>query len=194
MGVIYSPNHSLLHSLKCLFTASVTFKHVHLYIQYIVIMTAGYFFFVCFLGSESCTRGQGTEKQVAIKKSRPRSAKLKLPFSRSKPHDVLKWHVKRSPLNKAIYDHKEQKRITCKKKLELDAECGGANPRLVFHLIPYGLEDDAGKCATLEIEVEISRKTRSTMHSATKIRLSVFVQEMKEDGNFLLDMTILNNL
>ena len=122
---------------------------------------------------------------MAIKKSRPRSAKLKLPFSRSKPHDVLKWHVKRSPLNKAIYDHKEQKRITCKKKLELDAECGGANPRLVFHLIPYGLEDDAGKCATLEIEVEISRKTRSTMHSATKIRLSVFVQEMKEDGKVL---------
>ena len=55
----------------------------------------------------------------------------------------------------------------------------------MFHLIPYGLEDDAGKSATLEIEVEISRKTRTPMHSATKIRLSVFVQEMKEDGKVL---------
>ena len=64
----------------------------------------------------------------------------------------------------------------------------------MFRLIPYGLEDDAGKSATLEIEVEISRKTHTPMHSAIKIRLSVFVQEMKEDGNFLLDMTILNNL
>ena len=122
---------------------------------------------------------------MAAKKGRSRSAKRKLPFSRSKPQDILKWHVKRSTLNKAIYDHKEQKRITCKKKLELDAGCGGANPRLVFHLVPYGLEDDAGKSATLEIEVEIPRKTRSTMHSATKIRLSVFVQEIKEDGNSL---------
>ena len=148
-------------------------------------MTVGYFLFVCFVGSESSTGGRDTEKQVAIKKSRPRSAKLKLPFSRSKPQDVLKWHVKRSTLNKAIYDHKEQKCITCKKKLELDAGCGGANPRLMFHLIPYGLEDDAGKSATLEIEVEISRKTRSPMHSATKIRLSLFAQEMKESGNFL---------
>ena len=141
--------------------------------------------FVCFLGSENCTGGQDTEKQVAVKRSRPRSAKLKLPFSRSKPQEIFKWHVKRSTLNKAIYDHKEQKHITCKKKLELDAGCGGANPRLVFHLIPYGLENDVGKSATLEIEVEISRKTRMSMYSATKIRLSVCAQEMKEDGKFL---------
>ena len=136
------------------------------------------------LESANCNGGQHTGKQVAGRKGRPRSAKRKHPFSRSKPQNDLKWHVKRSTLNKAIYDHKEQKCITCKKKLELDAECGGANPRLVFHLIPYGLEDDAGKSATLEIEVEISRKTRMSMHSSTKIRLSVCVQEMKE-GNLL---------
>ena len=146
-------------------------------------MTARYIWF-CVLESENCNGGQDTGKHVAVTKSRPRSAKRKLPFSRSKPQDILKWHVKRSTLNKPIYDHKEQKHITCKKKLELDAGCGGANPRLVFHLIPYGLEDDAGKSATLEIEVDISRKTRMSMHSATKIRLSVFVQEIKE-GNFL---------
>ena len=35
---------------------------------------------------------------------------------------------------------------------------------------------------TLEIEVEISRKTRMSMHSSTKIRLSVCVQEMKEES------------
>ena len=95
------------------------------------------------------------------------------------------FKAKRNKLNKKIYKHKEKERITCKKKLELDAECGGANPRLVFHLVPYGLEDDAGKSVTLEIEVEISRKTRMSMHSSTKIRLSVFVQEMKEDEKFL---------
>ena len=55
----------------------------------------------------------------------------------------------------------------------------------MFHLIPYGLEDYAGKSATLEIEVEISRKTRTPMHSATTIRLSVYVQEVKEDGEVL---------
>ena len=121
---------------------------------------------------------------MAGRKGQQRSAKRKHPFSRSKPQDDLKWHVKRNTLNKAIYDHKERKCITCKKKLELYADCGGANPRLAFHLIPYGLEDDAGKSATLEIEVEISRKTRMSMHSSTKIRLSVCVQEMKE-GNLL---------
>ena len=126
---------------------------------------------------------------MAGRKGQQRSAKRKHPFSRSKPQDDLKWHVKRNTLNKAIYDHKERKCITCKKKLELYADCGGANPRLAFHLIPYGLEDDAGKSATLEIEVEISRKTRMSMHSSTKIRLSVSVQEMKE-GNLLANAPI----
>ena len=138
---------------------------------------------LCLVESEGCNGGQDTEKHVAGIKNY--SIKWKRPFSRSKPQDVLKWHVKRSTLNKAIYDHKKQKRITCKKKLELDAGRGRANPQLVFHLIPYGLEDDAGKNATLEIEVEISGKTRMSMHSSTKIRLSVCVQEMKEDGKVL---------
>ena len=122
---------------------------------------------------------------MKVKKHR---IKLKLSLAKpqsTKPKHGLNWDLKRNRLNKTIYKHKEQKRITCKKKLELDAGCGGANPRLVFHLIPYGLEDDAGKSATLEIEVEISRKTRMSMHSATNIRLSVFVQEMKEDGEVL---------
>ena len=124
---------------------------------------------------------------MAAKKSRPRSAKLKLPFSRSKPRDILKWHVKRSTLNKAIYDHKKEKSITCKKKLELDAGCGGANPQLVFHLIPYGIEGDAGKSTTLEIKVEVSRKTRMHMHSATKIKLAVSAQEVKAEEKILVN-------
>ena len=122
-------------------------------------------------------------KHVKVKKHR-----LKLTLAKSrppKPQHTFKWDLKRNTLNKKIYKHKEKERITCKKKLELDAGCVGANPRLVFHLIPYGLEDDAGKSATLEIEVEISRKTRMSMHSATNIRLSVFAQEVKEDGKVL---------
>ena len=140
-----------------------------------------------FLGSENCNGGQDTGKPVAAKKSRPCSAKLKLPFSRSKPQDILKWHVKRSTLNEAIYDHKKQKSITCKKKLELDAGCGGANPQLVFLLIPYGIEGDAGKSTTLEIEVEVSRKTRMHMHSATKIKLAVSAQEVKAEEKILVN-------
>ena len=137
---------------------------------------------LCWLESEDCNGGQDSGKEETGKKPRRR---LPLVKSRpSKPKHTFKWDLKRNKLNKKIYKHKEKERITCKKKLELDAECGGANPRLVFHLIPYGLEDDAGKSATLEIEVEISRKTRMSMHSSTKIRLSVCVQEMKE-GNLL---------
>ena len=122
-------------------------------------------------------------KHVKVKKHR-----LKLPLAKSwppKPQHTFKWDLKRNTLNKKIYKHKEKERLTCKKKLKLDAGCGGANPRLVFHLILYGLEDDAGKSATLEIEVEISGKTRMSMHSATTIRLSVFAQEVKEDGKVL---------
>ena len=121
---------------------------------------------------------------MVVKKSRPLAAKLKLPLTRSRPSSKLqhsiRWVLKRNKLNKAIYKHKENKRITCPTKLELDAGCGGANPRLVFHLVPYGLETDSGKNATLEIEIEVPKKC-SRMHSATKVKVSVSVRELKEE-------------
>ena len=115
-----------------------------------------------------------------MKKSRPLSAKFKLPLTRPKLRHNIRWVLKRNKLNEAIYRHKENKRITCPTKLELDTGCGGANPRLVFHLVPYGLETDSGKNATLEIEIEVPKKC-PRMHSATKVKVSVSVREVKEE-------------
>ena len=88
--------------------------------------------------------------------------------------------LKRNKLNEAIYKHKQNKRITCPNKLELDAGCGGANPRLVFHLVPCGLENDSGKNATLEIEIEVPKRC-TRFHSETKVKISISVRELKED-------------
>ena len=94
----------------------------------------------------------------------------------------LKWLLKRNDLNKAIYKHKENKCFTSSDKLELDVGCGKANPKLVFKLYPYGLEQDCGKNTTLEVEIELPKKCTRLPSSAT-LKLRVTALDCKEAQN-----------
>ena len=64
----------------------------------------------------------------------------------------MQWFIKRNDLNKAIYEHKTDKFFTSPHKLDVDVG-GKANPKFIFHIYPYGLEEDYGHNATLEVEI-----------------------------------------
>ena len=101
----------------------------------------------------------------------------------------LSWSVKRNKLNKAIYEHKENKTIECTKKLELDVGHGSSlNPKLSVILHPYGLEGDKRRYVTLEVHIDVSKKAPK-LSSAAKVRFSVSATDNDEKQQ-LKDVTV----
>ena len=97
-------------------------------------------------------------------------ASLKVVRSKSLP---LSWQLKCDDLNDRIYKRKlKHKCITYPNKLELDVGCGRGNPKLSLRLFPYGLESDAGRNSTLEVEIIVPNKCKRLPVSAT-VRLHV---------------------
>ena len=104
---------------------------------------------------------------------------MPLPKSSKSSSQELKWTLKSNDLNEPIYKHKKKKCFTSSDKLELDVGCGKANPKLVFKLYPYGLEQDRGKNTTLEVEIEVPKKSMRLPDSAT-LKLTVTALDCKE--------------
>ena len=91
----------------------------------------------------------------------------------------ISWSVKREKLNKAIYEHKENKTVECTEKLELDVGHGGnLNPKLTLILHPNGLEGDKGRHVTLEVHIDVSKKAPKHCSTA-KVRFSVSAIDAK---------------
>lgn len=68
--------------------------------------------------------------------------------------------------------------MTCPYKLELDGGLGGSNPKLTFHVHPYGLEEDANRNVTLEVGVEIpSRPKDQRLPSHAVVRVEVRAED-----------------
>ena len=87
----------------------------------------------------------------------------------------MQWLIKRNDLNKAIYEHKAGKFFTSPNKLDVDVG-GKANPKFIFHLYPYGLEEDVGVNATLEVEIWYPKsKKYPRLPNAVNVYLSVTV-------------------
>ena len=96
----------------------------------------------------------------------------------AKPHKEIEWPVKRSKLDKIIYEKKD-KVLTCAIKLELDGGLKGSNPKLTLHVHPYGREEDCNQNMTMEVGLEIP-----TQPSAPRLdsRAEVEVNVQAEDG------------
>lgn len=70
---------------------------------------------------------------------------------------AITWSVKRSKLNKVIYEHQKEKLFKFPRQLEL--ENGGKHPpKITLYLHPYGFEKDARHNLTLTITLDISVK------------------------------------
>lgn len=139
-------------------------------------------FSVFFIHTESTDNAEGlvehlSKHQPPKRQGSPTKRIMKLPLSlRSaiRSHE-MRWQVKRNDLNKVIYKHKTQKCFTGPDKLELEAQAGKANPKLVFKLYPYGLEGDFGKNATLDVEIDMPKKCRRLPSTAkAKLRISAW--------------------
>ncbi len=118
---------------------------------------------------------------VCSPKAKPRHWKLPLTRKHSRDTNLQwQWQLKRNVLNKAIYKHKASKHFTCPEKLEVGAGSGGkANPRLIFKLYPYGLEDDTNTNPTLQVEIEVPKKC-PRLSDSTSIRLTVTAYDVRE--------------
>ena len=87
----------------------------------------------------------------------------------------LVWPVKRDKLNKCIYKHKT-KLLTCKVNLELVSDHdSGPIPKLSLQLHPYGIEEDANKCVTAKVSIELPKKCH--LHSETRIEFQISARE-----------------
>ena len=81
----------------------------------------------------------------------------KFPWSRDRTSSMITWSVKRSKLNKVIYEHQKEKLFKFPRQLEL--ENGGKHPpKITLYLHPYGFEKDARHNLTLTITLDISVK------------------------------------
>ena len=91
----------------------------------------------------------------------------------------MQWSLKRNELNKIVYGHKTKKCLSSPDKLELGYADAKTNPKLIFKLYPYGLEEDFGKNATLEVEIKIPKKCPH-LPSSAKVCLTVAAWDCKE--------------
>lgn len=88
-------------------------------------------------------------------------SRLTQQFSRVvRPHKEIEWQIKRSKLNKIIYEQSD-KFLTCPYKLELEGGLGASNPKLTLYVHPYGCEDDCNVSITLEVGIEISTRPKA---------------------------------
>ena len=110
-----------------------------------------------------------------------KSTLRRLSFRSKSGQKELSWSVKRNKLNKAIYEHKENKTIECTKKLELDVgHRSSLNPKLSLILHPYGLESDKRRYVSLEVRIDMSKKAPK-LSSGAKVRFSVSATDVGEN-------------
>lgn len=106
-------------------------------------------------------------------------SRLTQQFSRVlRPHKEIEWQVKRSKLNKIIYEQTD-KFLTCPYKVELDGGKGVSNPKLTLYVHPYGIEEDSNENITLEISIETPTRPKSQRMDS---RAEVEVKVRAEDG------------
>ena len=103
--------------------------------------------------------------------------------SRSKKSEprTLSWTIRREEASEMIWTHKEQGSVRCPEQLQVDAQCGGNDPHLMFQLYPYGLFDDKGKNMTLFVKV-IMPDDCPPIHPSTKLYLTVRVCTVEGKG------------
>lgn len=136
------------------------------------------------LRSLADTRRWGSDEssdrdRAAISRNLHRKADLTTSLGSYGPLSVvrsdMRWLLKRNDLNKAIYEHKADKFFTSPHKLDVDVG-GKANPKFVFHVYPYGLEEDYALNATLEVEIWFPKTKKSPrLPSVVNVALSVEV-------------------
>ena len=104
--------------------------------------------------------------------------KLTLQFSRVvKPRKEIEWHIKRSKLNKVIYEQTD-KYMTCPFKMELDSGSGGSHPKLILYVHPYGVEEDSNKNVTLEVAIEVAARPKiQRLHSSAEVEVRVRAED-----------------
>lgn len=109
-------------------------------------------------------------------------SRLTQQFSRVvRPHKEIEWQIKRSKLNKIIYEQVD-KFLTCPYKLELDGGLGASNPKLTLHVHPYGREDDTNVNMTLEVGIEISTRPKAQrLDSRAEVEVKLRAED-KETG------------
>ena len=89
---------------------------------------------------------------------------------RDRSCSVVTWSLKRSKLNKVIYEHQREKLIKCPQKLELES-AGKHPPKITLYVHPYGYENDANHYLTIRVTLDIS--IESNIRSSAIIRVSV---------------------
>lgn len=144
---------------------------------------------VCLFYAElTCT---GTSAAVVQRQSRPKSRSTLvqtlstslLSWSPPTPAKHITWELKRSEINRVIYEHLREKSMSSTQRLEVDLGHGKYNPRLKLSLFPHGVYDDEDKYATLEVGVKIPKKCpRLPSAAEAKVTVSAWDCSGKEIG------------
>ena len=126
---------------------------------------------------------EGDQFQSSPNHRQARKLRFSLPWKQPATTKNIVWRIKRSEINEAIYEHREEQVITCPDRLVADIGHGGANPRLLLKLHPHGIEEDYDKNVTLEIDIELPKKC-PRLHSAAKIDVTLSSWDCKENKPF----------
>lgn len=94
--------------------------------------------------------------------------------------------MKRDRLNKIIFRHQENRTVDCKTKIEVDVGNGSIfNPKLSLILHPYGIEEDRGRYATLEVGIGVQKKAPK-LKASTNVKISLIISKIQsEEINFV---------
>lgn len=101
-----------------------------------------------------------------------------------RPNKEIEWPVKRSKLNKIIYEQTD-KYLTCPYKMELDGGLASSNPKLSLHVHPYGKEEDSNCSVTLEVGLEISTHPKAQrLDSRAEVEVNVRAEDGERKARF----------
>ena len=153
---------------------------------------------MCSTAPEVAARGASSpsplppRRHSKTKVSRLLAWRKSLQRSSSGDRQTLTWSVKRDHLNKPIFRHQDSCTIEWKKKVEVDVGSGNIyNPKLIFILHPYGLEEDRQKYVTLEVRIDVPKKAPK-LKEATCVKLTLTVSET--GGRTLKEHELTKNL
>lgn len=112
-------------------------------------------------------------------------SRLTQQFSKvARPHKEIEWQIKRSKLNKIIYEQSD-KFLTCPYKLELEGGSGVSNPKITLYVHPYGIEDDCNVNVTLEVGIEVPTRPRA-QRPDSRAQVEVSVRAEDRDAKVVL--------
>lgn len=137
-----------------------------------------------FSPSNSLTKSRGASLRPHKRKETLLS-RLTQQFSRVvRPHKEIEWPIRRSKLNKIIYEQTD-KYLTCPYKMELDGGLGNSNPKLTLYVHPYGREEDVNRSVTLEVGIEISSRPKTQrLDSRAEVEVSVKAEDKERKVEF----------